>query len=171
MLCKQHVGTREWVNCGEKTCKELLEELRHMVECPHKLLGGCKTKCKPLKEELRKLRELQPKYPTISQSKFVDWQHAGDAVQAKLQALTIEEYVISTTLYSPTSPVIEEPFQSQPLPQRNRNYVDDDDGDESLVSSIVELIPLDQVGTCTQSLTCVFCSHAFRPQLYDTELL
>lgn len=145
MLCKEHVGTSEWVNCVEDPCVKLRKELCHLLECPYKLVGGCKEQCIPLKEELRKFRELQPKYPTISHSMFTKFAHRQhdqqeriktefnklgcDVIQAKLHALTTQECV-STTVFSPSTPVIDEPFYSQL-------------SDES-VSQVVQLIPLDK---------------------------
>jgi hypothetical protein len=74
----------------------------------------------------------------LTQSSFVHRQiPESDELQAKLQALTIHEYVTNSA-YSPTSPNVEEPFQSF----AKKGWGNEDQ--ESLVC-VEELIPLDQV--------------------------
>lgn len=118
------------------------------------MIGGCKKRCIALREELKKFRELTPKYPTVSdeQLRTRSRQHsisfreftANNELQAKLQALTIEEYVTFSP-FTPTSPLLEEPLPS--LIQRNDH---EDESEETLVP-VVELVPLDQVRRLTFS--------------------
>lgn len=147
MQCKQHVGTREWIYCEETSCQQLRDELHHLLECPYKIIGGCGERCIPLKKELQILRNSTPKYPTISHTQIGHRHYdqsgrnrhikmGGDEIQAKLQALNIEEYV-ATSGFSPNSPAIDEPFQS--LLERNHEM-----DIEEIIVPVVELVPLDK---------------------------
>ncbi len=64
LRCKQNVGTQEWINCKNRPCVELRDELHHLLDCPYRLIGGCNDRCTRLREEFQKFRELSPKYPT-----------------------------------------------------------------------------------------------------------
>lgn len=130
MRCKQHVGTQEWINCKHNACVHLREELHHLLECPRRIIGGCKERCNALKEELRKVREQTTKHPTIPD----DYRRVPESnkLQMKLQLLNISEFVESSS-YSPTSPAVDEPFQTLAK------------GDEEATVPVIELIPLDQV--------------------------
>ncbi|XP_028405064.1 uncharacterized protein LOC114527571 [Dendronephthya gigantea] len=129
LRCKQHVGTQEWINCKHNSCVHLRDELHHLLECPCRIIGGCKTRCHVLREELKKIREQTTKHPTIPDE---DRRIPGsNKLQVKLQVLTIVDYVENCT-YSPTSPAVDEPFQSPA--ERSEDASD----------TAIELIPLDQ---------------------------
>ena len=132
LRCKQNVGTKEWVNCKKGPCVELRGELNHLLECRYLHIGGCKERCTHLRVELQKFRELSPKYPTVADEQ----QQFSDEMQARLQTLKIREFV-TESCYSPSSPNVEEPFQSL-VKNRQRNQ------NEQCSVSVEVLIPLDE---------------------------